>query len=154
MTTRSRLRPAAVAAVIAAALVPSGARASHDSDTQPYQPGVGDVAVLFCGDDNYGGACFSLIDDPKPSTLTITVEDATDSPVGAYYRFDGWDELPLEEGRFCVESAELPVPYDAARLVVGVDGALSGPFGCGSLLEGQTGIGTSGTITVTYTYPY
>jgi hypothetical protein len=154
MTMRSPMRAVALAAVIAAALIPGGARASHDSDTQAYQPGVGDVAVLFCGDDNYGGACFSLIGDPQPSTLTITVEDASGSPVGAYYRFDGWGEVPLEEGRFCVESAELPVPYEAARLVVGVDSALSGPIGCGSLLDGQTGIGTSGTITVTYTYPY
>lgn len=136
--------PRLVAGVLLTAtlLAVAPAMAEHGtSETKDYTGGLGPALWLTgCGSDQgYNGVWFCDLDDPPPSTVTVTIRDDTglDVPARAYF-WDADEEIVKSES-FC-GSLTLDVPAQAVDLLVDFDPftpQLSGPC---------PAVGTSGTV--------
>ena len=87
-----------------------------------------------------------------------TVADDSGFPVGAYYAIRDAGQTTLTSGNFCDHVDDLAVPAEASFVRMYVDEATgafpeTAGFGGDCLAEyGSLGVGTTGSITLTYEY--
>jgi hypothetical protein len=136
--------------LVAVPFAMGAARADTRTESAGYYGGSGDAIILPASatglDQDMGGHQFFL--DGNETSAQIAIADASGMPVGSYWTFRDAGGNDLTTGTFCDSSAALTVPAAATSLLVFVDEA-EGPLDC----SGSLGAGTTGTITVTYTFP-
>ena len=130
---------------VAALLVPAAAPAAARVETYRYEAGIGDVIVLC--DSDRGGVC--LFPEAGDGTVAFEVDDDLADRVGIEVGFyDVYGDRIGDYITGCNSTGTLTIPPETLEVDIYIDGPILGPMDC---LGQGIGVGTTGTITVSWT---